>query len=49
MMHEMSALEKTLLPKRLQQCLTQILSNPSFNFTYCMCHSCVVLFRRNEE
>jgi hypothetical protein len=45
----MSALETTLLPKRLQQCLTQILCNPSFNFIYCMCHSCVVLFRRNEE
>jgi hypothetical protein len=39
-----SALEKTLLPKRLQQCLTQILFNPSFNFMYYMCNSCVVLF-----
>jgi hypothetical protein len=44
-----SALETTLLPKRLQQCLTQILCSPSFNFIYGMCHSCVVLFRRNEE
>jgi hypothetical protein len=28
----LSALETTLLPKILQQCLSQILLNPSFNF-----------------
>jgi hypothetical protein len=41
---QVSALETTLLPKRLQQCLTQILRNTSFNSIYCLCHSCVVLF-----
>jgi hypothetical protein len=46
---KLSALETTLLPKRLQQCLTHNPCYHSFNFIYCMRHSCVVLFRRNEE
>jgi hypothetical protein len=45
----LSALETTLLPKRLQQCLTHNPWYHSFNLIYYMCHSCVVLFRRNEE
>jgi hypothetical protein len=44
-----SALETTLLPKRLQQCFTLIPWYSSFNLIYYMCHSCVELIRRNEE
>jgi hypothetical protein len=42
--HSLSALETTLLPNRLHQCLTQILYNSSFIFIYSMCYNCVVLF-----